>query len=58
MVTEYFNPSRIEHLEILKFLEEDLSTEENTIIMCKFGYRTQHIFKDNKYYMTLDWSKI
>lgn len=58
MNPEYFNPLRKTHLVLLKYLETQLANRGDDIEMYKFGKNTQHIFRNGKYFMTIDWSKI
>ena len=54
----YFNPFRKQHVELLKFLEKELVNDVDIIDMCKFGDRTQHIFKNGNYLMTVNWGLV
>lgn len=54
----YFNPFRKNHVELLQFLEGELVNDKDKIDMCKFGDNTQHIFKNNKYLMTINWALV
>lgn len=58
MENQYFNINRTSHVLLLSFLEKELVTEGAKIDMYRFGDSTQHIFINDKYVMTLDWSKI
>ncbi len=52
---EYFNPYTEQHTLLLKCLEEAFL---NDIGIYQFGNRTQHIFKNKKYLMTVNWSLV
>lgn len=57
----YFDPFRKNHIEFIKYLQQELSEDvvtENNVVMCKFGEKTEHIFINNIYLMTIDWTKI
>lgn len=54
----YFNPFRKEHVNLLTYLEKSLTDKELKIDMVKYGDRTQHIFVDNQYYLTVNWSLV
>ena len=58
MITEYFNPSRKNHLTLLKYLENQLTDKGDDIEMYKFGKNTQHIFRNGKYFMTINWALV
>lgn len=54
----YFDPFNVRHTILLKSLERELMDSKNDIVMCRYGERTQHIFKGGKYVMTLNWNLI
>ena len=55
----YFNPYRAEHVILMKRMEGKIDKlKKHSIEMVPYGDRTQHIFIDKKYYMTLNWSLI
>lgn len=54
----YFNPARKHHVILLQDLEDKLVNKEDEIEMYEFGDRTQHIFKNGKYLMTINWGLV
>lgn len=58
MIAKYFNPLRKTHLGLVEYLEKELANKGDDIKMCKYGENTQHIFKNGKYLITIDWSKV
>lgn len=53
----YFDFLNPRHVNLLKFLERDLGQTKG-VYMCRYGEKTQHIFINNKYYMTINWSLV
>jgi len=51
---EYCNPFKEEHVNLLTYLETQIDTKNNKINLYKFGPRTQHIFVNGKYLITID----
>ena len=41
-----------------EFIEKTKLEEEDKIAICRYGKRTQHIFKNGNYMLTIDWSKV
>lgn len=58
MKTDYFNPLRQTHLVLLKYLETQIADRGDNIEMYKYGKNTQHIFRNGKYFMTINWSLV
>ena len=54
----YFNPFRKNHVGLMQFLEDTIVNEKDKLEMYKFGDRTQHIFRNGKYYMTINWGLV
>lgn len=54
----YFNPFRKEHVGLIAYLENTLVNDTDRINLCKFGERTQHIFVNNSYLMTINWGLV
>lgn len=54
----YFNPFRREHVTLMAFLEKTLVNNKDKIDLCKFGERTQHVFVNNNYLMTINWGLV
>lgn len=54
----YFNPFRKNHVVLLQELENELVNDKDKIDMYKFGDRTQHVFKNGKYLMTINWALV
>ena len=54
----YFNPFRPYHVALMQYLNQELVNDTDKIEMYKFGDRTQHIFRNGKYLMTVNWSKV
>ena len=54
---DYFNPHRENHLEFAEYLQDSTNNVEN-IKVVSLGNHIQSIFINDKYYMTMDWSKI
>ena len=54
----YFNPFRQHHTNLLSYLEKELTNDGSKIEMYKLGDRTQHIFRNNKYLMSINWSLV
>lgn len=59
MKEKYFNPLRESHIVFAEYLEKQTEVyKESKFSLVKFGYSTQHVFIDGKYWMTIDWNKI
>ena len=55
----YFNPHRKQHGLLMEALEKESRIENaKSLRMVKYGERTQHIFIDSKYYMTVNWALV
>lgn len=55
---QYFNPFRKNHVELLQYLEGQVADKNYKVDMYKFGDNTQHIFINDKYFMTVNWSLV
>lgn len=58
MHAPYFNPMRKSHVILIKFLEKELVNKKDKIEMCPYGPSTQHLFRNGKYLMTIDWKLV
>lgn len=54
----YFNPFRKSHIGLMQFLEKELVNDKDVIDVVKYGERTEHIFRNGKYLMTLNWGLV
>ena len=52
----YFSPLRKSHTMLMGSLGDELINDKDVIDMPKFGDRTQHIFINKKYFMTINWA--
>jgi hypothetical protein len=53
---QYANILNERHVSLIMYLNEDLKDDKVTTV--GFGNKTQHIFKGNNYYMTVNWDII
>ena len=56
MKEKYANILNERHVSLIMYLNKELKDEKVTTV--GFGSRTQHIFKGNKYYMTINWGLV
>lgn len=54
----YFNPFRKHHVILLAHLEKSLVNNKDKIDLIKFGERTQHIFVNDTYLMSINWELV
>lgn len=54
----YFNPFKKSHVVLMQLLEKELVNDTDEIVVSKFGNRTEHVFRNGKYYMTLNWALV
>jgi hypothetical protein len=53
----YFNPERMSHSKLMQTIEGSLK-EEDKIRVLPLGDNTQHIFKNGKYLITINWNLV
>jgi len=53
-----FNPSRESHLVLLKYLEKHFDRNKDTINIDNSFNNYQHIFKNGKYFITINWELV
>jgi hypothetical protein len=54
--TEYANIFKKSHVSLIKMLTTEL--KDCNVVTVGYGNRTQHIYKDNKYFMTINWQLV
>lgn len=55
----YFDPFREEHIRLIEEINRDLTaTRTQKVAFVKFGDRTHHVFKDKKYFMSINWGLV
>jgi hypothetical protein len=54
---QYFNPTRITHSKLMQAIEKSL-VETDKIKVLPLGDNTQHIFKNGKYMITINWNLV
>jgi len=53
---KYANIFRKSHITLIELLNVELKSKKVTTV--GYGDRTQHIFVDNKYWMTVNWNLV
>ena len=54
----YFNPFRKTHANLMKYLEQQLVNDTDKIRVVKYGTRTEHVFVNDNYLMTINWALV
>lgn len=55
---EFFNPNRVSHSKLMQFIEKKYVSEGDKVMVVPLGKGTQHIFKNNRYMLSINWGLV